>query len=747
MKVLAVIAAAGLAGAAWGASAARVNLATDNTSLVLGLTNGTWTVLHYGARVADAADVAALDRPGFAPNRMGVRKSAAYSVYGADTLNGMNAFGGLAVQHADGTMSTELKGAAAAAEEMPDGRRRLVLEMTDAARSFHVTQHFVADPASDTVETWIEIRHEEKGPVRLLRMDTVALTLPNRERDVSVLSLTGHWASESQLSVSKVARGQSVRLTSRSGVRSAWNANPAWMAGFGPVTETAGRVVGCVLAWDGSSASEIARDPTDVIELRAGVETANGYYTLEPGRELVLPKAVLTYSEKGRGQVSRNFHRWARDRHLPHGHDLRDVLLNSWEGSRFAFTEKTLLDMMDHVRAMGGEMFVLDDGWFGSGEFARDDRNRATAGLGDWVCNPEKLPRGLAALADEAVARGLKFGLWFEPEMANTRSWLVERHRDWILSEPDRPLRGGRGGTQVVLDLANPAVRDNVSKQLADVVKATPNLSYVKWDANADFMNPGSPSLPRDRQGNLWFDYTAGYYDILGRLRRIRPDLVIQACASGGGHMSYGSLAYCDEFWVSDNTDAHDRVYMQWGAGMFYPACAQGAHVTASPNQRTKRTTPLKFRFDVAMTGRMGFELHPKDMTPEEVVFSRAAVADYKRIRPIVQQGDLYRLVSPYEEPRAALMYVSADKSRAVVFQLGLRYGLNHDEPLPLRLEGLDAARRYRVVEINRSGSLHVKIDGKTLRGDALMGHGVEILQRGDFDSAVLELTAVPDGE
>ena len=410
---------------------------------------------------------------------------------------------------------------------------------------------------------------------------------------------------------------------------------------------------------------------------------------------------------------------------MPHGDALHPILLNSWEGSYFSFTEKTLTDMMDGVREMGGEMFVLDDGWFGRGKYARDEINKDTSGLGDWVVNDRKLPHGLGWLADQAKARGLKFGLWIEPEMVNTNSALCVAHPDWMLQEPKRRTLLGRGKSQNTLDLCNPAVRDNLFVQIDAVYATITDLAYVKWDANGPISNLGSMSLPRDRQGNLWFDYTMGLYDLLARFQAKRPHVMTQACASGGGHMDFGFLRYADEFWTSDRTDPVDRVWIQWGASQFYPASAMACHVTASPNHQSGRETPLKYRFDVAMSGRLGFELHPKDLTAEELAYAKARVAQYKRIRPIVQRGDLYRLVSPYENPCAALSYVSADRSRAVVFVYGLDKPL--DMAATLQLDGLDSARSYVVRGMVRTGA-------------DLMRRGLDIALKGRYASDVIEV-------
>ena len=391
--------------------------------------------------------------------------------------------------------------------------------------------------------------------------------------------------------------------------------------------------------------------------------------------------------------------------------------------------------MMDGVKEMGGEMFVLDDGWFGRGKYARDEKNRDRAGLGDWCVNTNKLPHGLGWLADEAERRGLRFGLWVEPEMANTKSWLAEAHPGWILREEGRDLVKGRGKTQVTLDFCNPAVRDSLFEQLDAVYAEIPSLAYVKWDCNANIWNPGSPHLAADRQPNLWYDYANGYLELMARFAAKRPHIMAQACASGGGRMDFGSLRYADEFWPSDCTDPYRRIFIQWGCSQFYPASAMACHVTASPNHQTKRETPLKYRFDVAMSGRLGFELHPKDMTAEEIAFAKAAVADYRRIRPVVQRGDLYRLVSPYEKPLSALEYVH--DGNAVVFALGLKDIGEHIETLKLR--GLDAEAKYSISEIDCGERLHAE-SPKATTGRELMENGLVVRIAGDYDSAVFEI-------
>jgi alpha-galactosidase len=394
--------------------------------------------------------------------------------------------------------------------------------------------------------------------------------------------------------------------------------------------------------------------------------------------------------------------------------------------------------MISDAASLGVEIFVLDDGWFGN----KYPRNNDKAGLGDWQVNTSKLPKGIGHLVDYAAKENIKFGIWVEPEMVNPKSELAEQHPDWIVSRPHRePILMRQ---QLLLDLSNPDVQEFVFKTVDDILTENPEIAYVKWDANRHVQNWGSSWLPADQQSHFVIDYTRGLYSVYERLNTKHPDVIFQVCSSGGGRVDYGSLPFHHEFWTSDNTDAWSRIYQQWNTSQFYPAIAMASHVSANPNHQTKHVTPLKARFDVSMTGRLGMELQPADMTPEELKYSKKAIKTYKRIRHIVHQGDLYRINSPYRGNRAALMYVTPAKDQAIVFGYVTRFHSRNDY-MTVKLKGLKPDKSYKVTEINKEDPQKKLFtgSGKTFSGDYLMKRGVQLKIRLLHESAMLEVLEV----
>ena len=490
----------------------------------------------------------------------------------------------------------------------------------------------------------------------------------------------------------------------------------------------------------------IDTDDSNYHHFFAGINEDNSQYNLKSGERFVTPALALTYSNEGLSGASRHFHSWARSHKIAHGTELRPILLNSWEGVYFNINEEGMDQMMNDISSMGGELFVMDDGWFGM-KYHRDNDSYS---LGDWTVDTRKLPHGIQGLIDTAKKHNIKFGIWIEPEMTNSKSELYEKHPEYIIAPTNREPVQGRGGTQLVLDMSNPKVQDLVFHIVDTLLTNYPELYYIKWDANAPVMNHGSQYLTKDRQSHLYIEYHRGFEKVCQRIRAKYPKVIIQACASGGGRANYRVLPYFDEFWVSDDTDALQRIYMQWGTSYFFPAVTMASHISAAPNHQTFRTIPLKFRIDVAMSGRLGMEIQPKNMTEKEKALCKQAIKEYKQIRPIVQQGDIYRLLSPYEKLGcASMMYVKPDKSEAVFYWWKTETFCNQQLPR-IPMAGLDPQKNYRVKELHSIDQKPLAFEGKVFSGAFLMANGLDIPlehdlpwnERIDYASRVLYLVA-----
>lgn len=713
-------------------SMAQVRVTTPNLELVLKAEKGgELQVQHFGGRLSDA-DLANL-------SAAGVPNHNAYPPYGFWCPSEAS----LAVTHADGNMSTVLK-VEGVSQEDEDGAQVTRIRLKDTVYPFNVTVCYRAYQDVDMIETWTEIENLEKKPVVLTRFDSGYL--PIRRGDVWVSHLYGTWANEGRVAQERLEPGM-MTIKNKDGIRNSHTDHAEVMFSLdGKPQENTGRVIGAALCYSGNYELRIDTRDTDWHQFYAGINPDNSAYTLAPKEVFVTPELALTYSDEGLSGASRNFHRWARNHKLAHGNELRKILLNSWEGVYFDINEPGMDQMMADIASMGGELFVMDDGWFGE-KYRRLSDNSS---LGDWVVDREKLPNGIGWLVERADAHGISFGIWIEPEMTNSVSELYEKHPDWVIKAPERDAIQGRGGTQLVLDLSNPAVQDYVFGIVDGIMTENPRIDYIKWDANMSLVNHGSQYLPKDRQSHLYIEYHRGFAAVCDRIRAKYPDVTIQACASGGGRANYGVLPWFDEFWVSDNTDALQRIHMQWGTSYFFPAIAMASHISAVPNHTVFRTTSLKYRIDVAMSGRLGMEIQPKNMTDEEKELCRRAIADYKTIRPVVQLGDIYRLVSPYDgHNMASMMYCSQDKSQAVFYWW--KTETLYDDHLPrVKMAGLDPSGTYRIHELNRIDNEPLPYEGLSFTGKFLMENGLEIPlkhkvdyhKQNDWSSRVLHLVA-----
>ena len=647
----------------------------------------------------------------------------------------------LGVTHSDGSLATQLVVEKWSQEDTPQAQlTRIVLK--DKVYPFYVTVCYRAWKDAEMIETWTEIENREKKPVTLTRFDSGYL--PIRRGQVWLSSLYGSWANEGRLCTEPLEPGMKV-IKNKDGVRNAQTSHSEIMLSLdGKPQENHGRVIGAALCYSGNYELRIDTDNGNWHHFFAGINPDNSYYKLASKEIFKTPELALTYSEEGLSGASRNFHNWARAHRLAHGDKLRKVLLNSWEGVYFDINEAGMDQMMGDIASMGGELFVMDDGWFG----VKYPRLNDTSSLGDWGVDRNKLPNGVPGLVQMADKHGIKFGIWIEPEMTNSVSELYEKHPDWIVKAPEREATKGRGKTQLVLDLGNPAVQDFVFKVFDDIMAENPDIDYIKWDANMSILNHGSQYLTADKQSHLYIEYHRGFASVCDRIRAKYPDVTVQACASGGGRANYGVLPWFDEFWVSDNTDALQRVYMQWGTSYFFPAMAMASHISAAPNHQTGRTIPLKYRIDVAMSGRLGMEIQPKNMTEDEIALCRNAISEYKMIRPVVQLGDIYRLVSPYDGLGvASLMFCSPEKDKAVFYWWKTEHFYNQ-HLLRVPMAGLDPDKVYTVKELNRIDPKPLSFEGKSFTGKFLMENGLELPDKHssdlskDWSSRVLYLVA-----
>jgi len=586
---------------------------------------------------------------------------------------------------------------------------------------------FVAYFDEDIIKTWSEIVHQEKNPVTMTNFASAMIHL-----DADKYWLTqfhGDWAKEMRMEESQLTSGIKV-IDSKLGTRANIFQTPVFfLAKNKPADENSGEVIAGTLGWTGSFRLLFEIDNSNSLRMVPGINPFASEYHLKTNENFVTPEFIFTFSTQGKGQASRNFHQWARNYGVLDGHKSRLTLLNNWEATYFDFDEKKLTDLFGGAKELGVDLFLLDDGWFGNKYPRKDDR----AGLGDWQETKTKLPHGLGYLVEQAEAKGIKFGIWIEPEMVNPKSELYEKHPDWILKLPNRDENYYRN--QLVLDLTNPKVQDFVYNIVDEMLTKNPNIGFIKWDCNRMMTNTYSPYL-KDNQSHVQIEYVRSFYRVMDRLRAKYPHLPIMLCSGGGGRTDYGALKYFTEFWPSDNTDAAERVFIQWGYSYFFPSMTSCNHITTMGKQS------LKYKTDVAMSGKLGYDIRVNEMTAEELTFSKTAVQNYNRLKELIWSGDLYRLISPYEEERSVLMYISQDKSRSLLFSYALhpRFSTRFS---PVRLNGLDPNKSYKLNEINKMPSIKsfFPSEGKTFSGDYLMKIGVSLPNNNELTSAVIEIT------
>lgn len=645
----------------------------------------------------------------------------AYATFGTDNLFEP----AIRITNNDGNPSLELKYDSNKTEKIDNNVTVTKIKLKDPVYPVEVTLNLKAYSRENIIEQWVEIIHHEKEPVTIFNYASSMLHF-----DAPKYYLTqfhGDWAEEMKMQESELTSGIKI-IDSKLGTRAHMYQSPNFFLSLnGPSEENSGEVIAGSLGWSGNFRLLFEQDEKNSLRVVSGINPFASEYSLAPGKTFTTPSFFFTYSNKGKGEASRNFHLWARNYGLLDGNKPRMTLLNNWETTYFTFDEPKLSGLMDDTKTLGVDLFLLDDGWFGN----KYPRNNDKAGLGDWDENKAKLPGGIASLVKIAKDKEVKFGIWIEPEMVNPKSELYEKHPDWILKLPNRPEHLYR--TQLVLDLTNPEVQEFVYHLVVDMMDKNPGIAYIKWDCNRMMTNAYSVYLKK-QQSHLCIDYVNNLYKMFERIREKYPHLPIMLCSGGGGRVDYGALKYFTEFWASDNTDPLERIYIQWGYSYFFPAVSVCNHITSWGKQ------PLKFRTDVAMMGKMGYDIQVKGLTAPELQFSQQAVRDYKRLSEVIWKGDLYRLVSPYRENRAVLMYVSENKNKAVLFSytMNSRFGETLNK---VKLEGLNPQKNYKINEINVVGKPSFGDNGKTFSGDYLMNEGLNVTTGKPLTSMVLEIT------
>ena len=692
-------------------------LSTRDTSYVLGINEqNEMQHVYWGKRIAAEND--------FAPAHLA-------SAYGFETREGRTAeeypaWGGmrygepcLKVTFPDGNRDLVLK-----FDSQKIGSDILEITLKDISYGVFVTLRYRVFTAFDVIEKSVRVDNRTKEPIVVESAQSGVWHLPSGQH-YRLSYLHGYWAGETRLAQEPIDPGKKI-LESRRGNTSG-QANP-WFAidAGGAADEEHGKVWFGALGWSGNWKLVIEDTPYDQVRVVGGFNDFDFSYPLKPGESLNTPLFYGGYTELGFGDASRLMHSFEREAILPArsaGH-LRPILYNSWEATEFNVDEAGQKALADKAARIGVELFVMDDGWFGQ-------RNDDHAGLGDWYVNPQKFPNGLGPLIQYVKSKGMKFGLWVEPEMVNPNSNLYRKHPDWVINFSGRPRTEGRN--QLVLNLARDDVKEYLLATLVKLLREN-DIDFLKWDMNRHFSEPGWPEVAPADERKLWVNYVLNLYDIIDQLRAKYPKLEIESCSGGGGRVDLGILKRVEQAWSSDNTDAFDRLTIQDGFTHAYAPKLMMDWVTDVPNMNG-RSTPLKFRFLAAMMGSMGIGANLNRWSDEDFALASKMAAYYKTIRATVQEGDLYRLASPHEGELTASQYVSRDGRQSVLFAFLRSQQFLRPAPT-IYLRGLGPNANYRVISID--DKLIDKAD--VLSGAYLMNHGLDFNLTGDFDSTSITL-------
>ena len=707
--------------------AQTVRVSTNNIDLVLKVSpKGRLYQVYFGDKLKNAADYDNLTWNTYAASD-GAVSTRGHEVY-AGSGNEDYFEPAVAITHADGNMTTYLyyKGVETKAI---DGGTETIITLQDNKYPDTVKLHYAAYDKENVIKAWTEISHNEKNPVTLWRYSSTMLYF-----DASKYFLTSYhsdWAKEGQPETVQLTAGKKI-IDTKLGTRAAMHTEPFFELGLNePAKENEGNVVLGTIGWTGNFRFTFEVDNVGGLRVIPAINPYASDYKLRAGETFTTPEFIFTTSSTGVGQASRNLHDWARRYQVNMGMGDRLSLLNNWENTGFDFDQKSLAELMKDAKDLGVDMFLLDDGWFANKYPRKDDH----AGLGDWDVTHSKLPEGIPGLVRDAKTAGVKFGIWVEPEMVNPKSELFEKHPDWVIQQPNRETYYYRN--QLVLDISNPKVQDYVFGVVDRIMTENPDVAYFKWDCNSPITNIYSP-YHKANQGNTYIDHVRGVYNVMSRIKAKYPNLPMMLCSGGGGRMDYEALKYFTEFWCSDDTDPYERLYIQWSLSKFFPAKTMGSHVT-----NWNKKTSVKFRTDVCSSCKLGFDIDLKPLKgTDDYTFVQQAVKNWSRLKPVILDGDQYRLVSPYETDHSALNYVSKDKSHAVLFAYNLHPRYKEPRLLKVRMQGLDPQRQYTVEEINLMPGTQSTFDfnGKRFSGDYLMKVGLDVLTPDEGTSHVFEL-------
>ena len=625
----------------------------------------------------------------------------------------------------------KLEGLPATYVESDDEAQTLELVLEDTSINTRIVLLYTIYEAFPVIARSVRFECDSDEKITLLSAMSACVDLP--DKDYEMIDLAGVWARERHVRRHKLDYGIQSIYSMRG--CSSYQFNPFLALARENADEFQGQVYGFSLVYSGNFLAQTEVDNYDTARVLMGIHPNGFKWTLGKGESFQTPEMVMVYSETGLNGMSQTFHKLYRTR-LARGtwrDKVRPILINSWEAFYFDFDAPKLLGLADAATDLGMELFVLDDGWFGK----RDD---STSSLGDWYPNEKKLKGTLKELAEKINAKGLKFGLWIEPEMTNKDSDLYRAHPDWLLAEQGKQICHSR--TQYVLDFSKKEVREYIGDMLENLLAEVP-VSYIKWDMNRTFSEVFSNGNDREYQGKVCHKYILGVYELYERLTSRFPHVLFESCASGGARFDPGMLYYAPQGWTSDDTDAIERLKIQYGTSMVYPVSCMGSHVSASPNHQTNRVTPIETRADVAYFGTFGYELDLLKLGEEDKAEIRRQIAFMKEKRDLIQKGTFYRLKSPFEGNETAWMIVSEDQKKALVGYYRVMQPVNVGFKR-LKLKGLKEDTCYKV-----SGYAY------DCYGDELMQVGMilsdsasgvwkkGVNDKGDFQAEVFEIVAV----